>query len=59
MTVKTFNPTTEQMLSEYETMTKEKVDKAVSKAGKAFKEWKTSADKRADHIYQVAQVFLE
>ena len=57
MTVKTVNPTTEQMLSEYETMTKEKVDKAVSKAGKAFKEWKTSADKRADHIYQVAQVF--
>lgn len=57
MTVKTVNPATEQVLSEYEIMTKETVDNAVSKATKAFKEWKTSADKRAGYLYQVAQVF--
>ena len=57
MTVKTVNPATEQILSEYETMTKEMVDNAVSKAGKVFKEWKISVDKRAEHMHQVAQVF--
>ncbi len=57
MKVKTVNPATEQILSEYETMTKETVDNAVSKAAKTFNEWKASSDKRADYLYQVAQVF--
>jgi acyl-CoA reductase-like NAD-dependent aldehyde dehydrogenase len=58
MNIKTINPATEQILAEYETMSKDTIDNTVMKATKTFNdEWKINADKRASHLYHVAQVF--
>src|SRR6185437_3126515 len=58
MNIKTINPATEQILAEYETMSKDTIDNSVMRATKIFNdEWKINADKRASHLYHVAQVF--
>src|SRR3712207_1519225 len=53
-TVKTINPATEQVLNEYEIMTKEQIDGKVKKAQIAFQDWKKDANKRIDLLYDFA-----
>ncbi len=53
--LKTINPTTEQVLSEYEIITKEQLDELVRKARQAFLEWKSNIDTRANFLYAFAK----
>ncbi len=52
--VRTINPATEEVLAEYEIMTKEQVNTAVKKARMAFQEWKKDSHKRAGFLYAFA-----
>ncbi len=54
MKIKTINPATEEVLAEYEIMTKEQIVKTVKKARKAFQEWKKDAHKRTSFLYGFA-----
>lgn len=54
MKVTDVNPATEEIIGEYEIMSKEEVEKAVKKARMAFKEWKNDAHKRASFLYAFA-----
>ena len=52
MKVKTIDPATEQILAEYEPITKDIVDNAVIKATEIFNdEWNESVYKSAAHLY--------
>ena len=53
--LKTINPSTEQVLNEYEIFTKEQLDKSVRQARLAFLEWKNSIDRRAEFLYAFAK----
>ena len=53
----TLNPATEEILKEYEIMTKEKIHECVKKAREAFSEWKKDIHKRADFLYAFANEF--
>ena len=53
--LKTINPSTEQVLNEYEIFTKEQLDKSVRQARQAFLEWKNSIDRRAEFLYAFAK----
>jgi len=55
--VRTINPATEQMLEEYEVMSKDDISKAVAKARQSFKEWQNNIQKRAAFLYNVAHLF--
>ena len=57
--VKTINPATEEVLNEYEIMTKEQINDKVKKARNAFSEWKKDIQKRAEYLYHVAHVFRQ
>ena len=50
----TVNPATEQILKEYDVMTKEKINESVRLARKAFSDWKTDIHNRADSLYAFA-----
>jgi acyl-CoA reductase-like NAD-dependent aldehyde dehydrogenase len=52
--VKTINPATEEVLSEYKIMTKEQINDKVKKARNAFQEWKKDAGKRTDLLHDFA-----
>jgi acyl-CoA reductase-like NAD-dependent aldehyde dehydrogenase len=52
--VKTINPATEEVLDEYEIMTKEQINAAAKKAQNAFQDWKKDASKRADLLHDFA-----
>ena len=53
--IKTVNPATEEIIKEYEVMTKEQINSSVKKARKAFNEgWKKDIKKRADFLYNFA-----
>jgi acyl-CoA reductase-like NAD-dependent aldehyde dehydrogenase len=52
--VKTINPATEEVLSEYNIMTKEQINDKVKKARNAFQEWKKDAGKRTDLLHDFA-----
>ena len=53
----TVNPATEEILKEYDIMTKEKINESVGKAKEAFSDWKKDIDKRADSLYAFAREF--
>jgi succinate-semialdehyde dehydrogenase/glutarate-semialdehyde dehydrogenase/succinyl-CoA reductase len=44
--VKTVNPPTEEVLNEYQIMTKQQINDKARKARNAFDEWKKDNDKR-------------
>ena len=53
--IKTVNPATEEIIKEYEIMTKEQINGSVKKARNAFnEEWKKDIKKRADFLYDFA-----
>jgi acyl-CoA reductase-like NAD-dependent aldehyde dehydrogenase len=53
--IKTVNPATEEIIKEYEVMTKEQINSSVKKARNAFNEgWKKDIKKRADFLYNFA-----
>jgi acyl-CoA reductase-like NAD-dependent aldehyde dehydrogenase len=53
--IKTINPATEEIIQEYEVMTKEQIDDKVKKAQNAFQEdWKKDANKRTDLLHDFA-----
>jgi acyl-CoA reductase-like NAD-dependent aldehyde dehydrogenase len=53
--LKTINPATEEIIGQYEIMTKEQIDDKVKKAQGTFQVWKSSIDKRADFLYAFAK----
>jgi len=53
--LQTINPTTEQVLKEYEIMNKEQIDDSIKQARNAFSEWKRNIDKRSDFLYAFAK----
>ena len=55
MTIKTINPTTEEVIQEYENITKDEIISKAKKAKEAFEEWKKNANNRADLIHDFAQ----
>jgi len=50
----TVNPTSGQILHEYENMTKENINELVRRAREAFSDWKKDIQKRADSLYAFA-----
>jgi succinate-semialdehyde dehydrogenase/glutarate-semialdehyde dehydrogenase/succinyl-CoA reductase len=54
MTVKTINPTTEEVIAEYEIISKEKINESVKKSRSAFSEWKKDIKKRAAFVHTFA-----
>jgi succinate-semialdehyde dehydrogenase/glutarate-semialdehyde dehydrogenase/succinyl-CoA reductase len=52
--VKTINPATEEVLNEYDIMTKEQINDKVKKARNAFEDWKKDASKRIDLLHDFA-----
>jgi acyl-CoA reductase-like NAD-dependent aldehyde dehydrogenase len=52
--IKTVNPSTEEIVQEYEIMTKEQIDDKVKKARNTFQDWKKNANKRSDLLHDLA-----
>jgi len=52
--VKTINPATEEVLNEYNIMTKEQINDKVKKAQIAFQDWRKDASKRTDLLHDFA-----
>ena len=52
--LRTVNPTSEAILSEYDIMTKEQIDAKVKTSRTAFSEWRNDIDKRVDFLYSFA-----
>jgi acyl-CoA reductase-like NAD-dependent aldehyde dehydrogenase len=52
--VRTINPATEEVLNEYEIITKEQINDKVNKARKAFQDWKIDPGKRTDLLHDFA-----
>ena len=59
MTIKTINPATEEIIQEYETITKEEVVNKTKKAKDAFYEWKKDSSKRINLLHDFAQQLLK
>jgi acyl-CoA reductase-like NAD-dependent aldehyde dehydrogenase len=57
LTIKTINPSTAQVIQEYENISKEELVSKTKKAKEAFEEWKKDYKKRAEHLYAFAQQF--
>ena len=57
LTIKTINPSTAQVIQEYENITKEDLTSKTKKAKEAFEEWKKDSHKRTDYIYEFARQF--
>jgi succinate-semialdehyde dehydrogenase/glutarate-semialdehyde dehydrogenase/succinyl-CoA reductase len=55
--LKTVNPATEEILNEYDIMTKEKINESVRKAKEAFSDWKKDIHNRAESLYAFAREF--
>lgn len=53
--ITTINPATEEQISSYEPMSRERVNRLVEKAKRAFPEWKKDFDKRRGRIYNLVQ----
>ncbi len=56
MVIKTINPTTEQILAQYDVIKKEELDKKIVKSKKAFLDWKGNIKKRSDFLNIFADV---
>ena len=52
--IKTVNPSTEEIVQEYEIMPKEQIDDKVKKARNTFQDWKKNANKRTDLLHDFA-----
>jgi acyl-CoA reductase-like NAD-dependent aldehyde dehydrogenase len=52
--IKTVNPATEEIIQEYEVMTKEQIIEKVKKARNTFQDWKKDANKRTDLLHDFA-----
>jgi acyl-CoA reductase-like NAD-dependent aldehyde dehydrogenase len=52
--IKTINPTTEEIIQEYEIMTKRQINDKVKKARNTFQDWKKNANKRTDLLHDFA-----
>ncbi len=55
MTIKTINPATEEIIQEYENITKEEIINKTKKAKDAFYEWKKDSKKRINLLHDFAQ----
>jgi succinate-semialdehyde dehydrogenase/glutarate-semialdehyde dehydrogenase/succinyl-CoA reductase len=55
LTIKTINPATEEVIAEYETITKEEVLNKTKKSKDAFYEWKKNSNKRVDLLHDFAE----
>lgn len=55
MKLKTINPATEEVLAEYEIMTREQIKRTVKKSRDAFQEWRKDTHKRASFLYAFAE----
>ena len=53
--LRTINPATEQVLNEYEIITRDQLNNSVNKARQAFLEWKNNINRRADFLYAFAK----
>jgi acyl-CoA reductase-like NAD-dependent aldehyde dehydrogenase len=54
MSVKTINPATEEVIAEYEIISKEKINESVKKSRVAFNEWRKDIKKRAEFVHTFA-----
>ncbi len=54
MKVKTINPATEEVLAEYDIMSKEEVNDSVKNAKKTFEDWKKDFHKRIEFVHRLA-----
>jgi acyl-CoA reductase-like NAD-dependent aldehyde dehydrogenase len=54
-TLKTINPAAEQVLNEFDTITKEQLDESVRLARATLLEWKKDIDRRSDYLYSFAK----
>jgi acyl-CoA reductase-like NAD-dependent aldehyde dehydrogenase len=52
--LKTINPTTEEVLKEYQIISKEQIDDKIKKAQNAFQDWKKDTSKRTDILHDFA-----
>ena len=52
--IKTINPTTEEIVQEYEIMTKEQINDKVKKARNTFQDWKKDTSRRTDLLHDFA-----
>lgn len=52
--IKTVNPATEEIIQEYEVMTREQINDKVKKARNTFQDWKKDASKRTDLLHDFA-----
>jgi len=55
--ITTINPATEEQIASYDPMSKERVNRLVEKAKRAFPEWKKDLEKRRGYIYNLVQYF--
>ena len=55
MKVKTVNPTTEEVLAEYDIMSKEEVNDSIKNAKKTFEDWKKDFHKRIEFVHRLAE----
>jgi len=55
--LRTINPSTEEVLNDYEIISKEQVNDIVKQSRNVFLEWKKDIDKRADFLYAFAKEF--
>jgi len=53
--ITTINPATEEQIASYDPMSKERVNRLVEKAKRAFPEWKKDLEKRRGYIYNLVQ----
>ena len=53
--LRTINPSTEEVLNDYEIISKEQVNDTVKQSRNAFLEWKKDIDKRTDFLYAFAK----
>ena len=57
MTIKTINPSTGEVIQEYENITKDEIINKTKKAKEAFYEWKKDYNKRVGFLYAFADAF--
>ena len=53
--LRTINPATEEVLNQYQIMTKEEINSATKKAQTQHREWKKDSHKRIDLLHDFAQ----
>lgn len=56
MVITTINPSTEEIIAEYDVITKDELDKKIEKAKKTFVDWKRDIKRRSDFINIFADV---